>query len=39
MGKMIKMNCVGYDMDNDIDLNCIWSGWVPENYISIIKEL
>lgn len=39
MGKMIKLNCVGYDIDSGLDLNCVWSGWVPSKAIKIIKEL
>lgn len=39
MGKMIKVNGVGYDFVNKIDLNTMWEGWLPRKAITIIKEL
>lgn len=39
MGKMIKVNSVGYDIKTDTDTNDIWEGWVPYKGIKIIKEI
>ena len=39
MGKMIKVNGVGYDFVNKLDLNTMWEGWLPRKAITIIKEL
>jgi len=37
MGKMIKVNSIGYDCINKKDLNEIWSGWLPIDLIKIIE--
>lgn len=39
MGKMIKLNTVGYDYNNQLDTNDLWSGWLPEKSIKIIEVL
>ena len=39
MGKMVKVNGVGYDFVNKLDLNTMWEGWLPRKAITIIKEL
>ena len=39
MGKMIKINSVGYDYQNKLDTNDIWTGWLPEKSIKIIEVL
>lgn len=37
MGKMIKVNSIAYDYENQKDLNIIWSGWLPIDLIKIIE--
>lgn len=39
MGKMIKVNSVGFDMKNQIDIGDTWSGWLPQKSIKIIERL
>ena len=39
MGKMVKVNSVGYDYHNRKDTNDIWEGWLPRSAIKIIGEL
>ena len=39
MGKLIKVYGVGFDLENNIDLNDVWEGWLPEASITVIKEL
>lgn len=39
MGKMVKVNTVGYDYQNQLDTNDIWSGWLPEKSIKILEVL
>ena len=39
MGKMVKIEGVGFDFENQVDLNTSWCGWVPMKSIKIIKEL
>lgn len=39
MGKMIKVNSIGYDMKNQVDTNDMWSGWLPQKSIKIIERL
>ncbi len=39
MGKMIKVNSIGYDMKNQRDTNNVWEGWLPEKSITIIERL
>ena len=39
MGKMIKVNALGYDYKAGQDTNEIWEGWLPRKSISILQEL
>ena len=39
MGKMIKVNGLGYDYSNQRDTDEIWEGWLPKKAISIISSL
>lgn len=39
MGKMVKVNSVGYDMKHQVDCNDVWSGWLPRKSITIIESL
>ena len=39
MGKMIKINSVGYDYKNDVDTNDMWEGWLPMKSIKVLGEL
>lgn len=39
LGKMIQVTGIGYDLENDKDLNIMWSGWLPITGIEVIKKL
>ena len=39
MGKMVKVNSVGYDMKHQTDFTDVWSGWLPRKSITIIENL
>ena len=39
LGKMIKITGIGYDLNNQIDLNYMWSGWVPQEGVTILQKL
>lgn len=39
MGKMIKLNTVGYDYVNKQDTNDVWEGWLPRKGIKILEVL
>ena len=39
MGKMVKVNSVGYDMKHQVDSTDVWSGWLPRKSITIIENL
>ena len=39
MGKMIKVNSVGFDFKNKLDTNDLWTGWLPEKSIKILEEI
>lgn len=39
MGKMVKVNSIGYDMKNQVDTTDLWSGWLPQKSITIIERL
>lgn len=39
MSNMIKINGLSYDINNDVDLNVMWTGWLPTNLIKVIKEI
>lgn len=36
---MIYVDGLYYDSDNDKDINEMWSGWLPTNEITLVKEL
>ena len=39
MGKMVKVNSMGYDMKNQTDTTDMWTGWLPQKSIKIIERL
>lgn len=39
MGNMILATGIGYDYENNEDLNVLWSGWLPIPQIKVISEL
>lgn len=39
LGKMIKITGIGYDMENQKDIDKIWEGWLPKEAIQVIQEL
>lgn len=39
MGKMIKVNSIGYDLKNQVDTKDLWEGWLPQKAITIIERL
>lgn len=39
MGKMIKINSLGYNYLEDKDTNNVWEGWLPRKSFKIIKVL
>lgn len=39
LGKMIKITGIGYDMENQKDIDKIWEGWIPKESITVIQEL
>lgn len=39
MANMVKINGVAFDYQKGIDINELWSGWVPIDSIFIIEEL
>jgi hypothetical protein len=39
MGKMIRVNGIGFDYKNNIDTNDVWEGWLPAKSITVIREL
>ena len=39
MGKMIKVDALGFDYENNRDIDYMWTGWLPTKSIKIIKEL
>lgn len=39
MGKMIKINSIGYDMKTHKDIPDIWEGWLPRKGIKIVEVL
>lgn len=39
MGKMIRVNSVGYDFINKCDIPDSWEGWLPRKGIKIIEVL
>ena len=39
MGKMVKVEGVGVDVENNVTLDCFWSGWLPVSGVVIKKEI
>ena len=39
MGKMVKVNSIGYDFANKCDIPDSWEGWLPRKAIKIIEVL
>lgn len=39
MGKMLKIEGVGFDYENKIDLDVIWDGWLPLKSIKVLREI
>lgn len=39
MGKMVRVNSVGYDFNNKKDLSVTWSGWLPLPSIEVLSEI
>lgn len=39
MAKMIYVNGLVYDKENDVDLNTFWSGWLNKESIEVIEKL
>jgi hypothetical protein len=39
MGKMVRVNSIAYDYDNNKDLNIPWSGWLPITQIEILEKI
>lgn len=39
MGKMVKVNSIGYDLKNQVDTNDVWVGWLPQKSITVIERL
>lgn len=39
LGQMIKINGLAYDMSTNLDINEMWTGWLPLDGIEIIKKL
>ena len=39
LSNMIKINGVGYDVDNQTTIDDSWSGWLPLDGIEILREI
>lgn len=39
MGKMIKIEALGYDWENQCDILEPWSGWLPSKSVKILREV
>ena len=39
MGKMVRINGVGFDYENKVDKSSSWEGWLPIEAVSIIQQL
>ena len=39
MGKMVRVNSIGYDFKNHIDTGDMWEGWLPKKSITIVEKL
>lgn len=38
-GKVIGVDALAFDYENNKDLNRIWSGWLSTNSINVLKEI
>ena len=39
MGKMVKIEGIGFDMDIGSPTNAIWTGWLPTGNVKILEEI
>lgn len=39
MGKMVKIQSVGYDINQHKDINDEWEGWLPKSSFKILEEV
>jgi hypothetical protein len=39
MGKMVKINSIGFDHINNVDTEDLWEGWLPRKGFKILKEV
>ena len=39
MGKMIRVNSIGFDWQTKQDINDVWEGWLPRKGIKILEVL
>lgn len=39
MGKMVRVNALGFDYSTQTDTDEIWEGWLPKKSIRILHEL
>ena len=39
MGKMVKINSIGYDFMSKVDTTDVWEGWVPRKSFKILEVL
>ena len=39
MGKMVKVEGVGFDINLGVTLPCYWIGWLPMGNVKIMEEI
>lgn len=39
MGKMVKVEGVGFDLQNSCTINVSWLGWLPQGNVKILEEI
>jgi hypothetical protein len=39
LGKMVKVNSIAYDFENNKDLNSSWSGWLPIEQVEVLEKI
>lgn len=39
LGKMIKITGLAYDFTNKVDLDMMWTGWLPVEQLEILQQL
>ena len=39
MGKMVKVNSIGFDHISNTDTTDMWEGWIPSKSFKIIREI